>query len=60
VNVFSMTFGTDGLEPVFFIPAEASPKPLLNPTFTSLPADVTIRAHKRGLGEQLHLIFSRP
>jgi hypothetical protein len=59
VSVFSMGFRSGGLEPVFFPEGAASPK-LSNPTYSKLPAEVTIVAHRNSFGEVLQLIYPGP
>ena len=48
VSVFSMGYRSAELEPVFF--PQGTDRQLMNPQFTSLPAQITIRAHKNTLG----------
>jgi hypothetical protein len=59
VSVFSMSLQGVGLPPVFF-PPDVVDKKLMNPTYTSLPADITVRVHRRSFRERLELIYPGP
>lgn len=59
VSVWSTSVCPEGLEPAFF-PLGGAPPKFHNPIYTSLPAEITLRARRRTFAERLHMIFPGP
>ena len=60
-DVFVFSMGFQGLDQPCFFPAKIAPTVgLSNPIFTSLPATVTVRVHRRSFLERLELIWPGP